>query len=132
MKNTCYLCANKELSIIEKIDAKPVVEVDYKIPVDLYYREIYQCNSCKVYNNFHDLINDDFYKGFYNNSITSKTFVERFERIINIPKEKSDNKNRVERVLNFLATRVNNIENQSVLDVGSGTCVFLYEIKRRY
>lgn len=130
MVNSCYLCGSKELTIIAKIDKRPEVEVDYKIPEDKYYREIYQCSVCGVYNNFHNLIPDDFYEGFYNNSITNNSFIERFERIINLPEENSDNKNRAKRVLDFLKEQHKNIEAKRVLDIGSGTCVFLYELKK--
>lgn len=130
MTNICYLCGSKELTLIEKISKKPDVEVNYNIPKNLYYREIYNCNICGVYNNFHDLINEDFYKGFYNNSITSKSFEERFQRIINLPESNSDNKNRVKRVVSFLKNEFGKLNHKKALDIGSGTGVFLYELKK--
>ena len=68
----CYLCKQISFKKIISISSRPVVEVDYGIPDDKYYREIHQCQNCGVYNNFHELICEDFYEGFYNNSITSK------------------------------------------------------------
>lgn len=130
VKQCCYLCGSTQLKLIQVIYKKPDVEVDYQIPEEKYHREIFRCEDCGVFNNLHDLIGDDFYEGFYNNSITSKPFQKRFERIINLPKGQSDNKNRVERVVNFLAERVADIKEKKVLDIGSGTCVFLHEIKK--
>ena len=37
---------------------------DSGISIEDYHREIHQCIG--TYNNFHDLIKDDFYEGFYN------------------------------------------------------------------
>ncbi len=129
-KHFCYLCGSSQLKLIKVITKKPDVEVDYQIPKEKYHREIFRCEDCGAFNNFHNLIEDDFYKGFYNNAITSKSFQKRFERIINLPKGQSDNKNRVERVENFLSERVADIKEKKALDIGSGTCVFLYEIKK--
>jgi len=129
-ENSCYLCGSKKLNLVEVIKQKPEVEVDYKIPTEVYHREIYRCESCGVFNNLHDLIGKDFYEGFYNNSITKNSFNQRFERIINIPIEQSDNKNRVNRVIKFLQEKIGEITDKEVLDIGSGTCVFLYEMKK--
>jgi len=129
-KQCCYLCGSSQLKLIQVILKKPDVEVDYQIPKETYHREIFQCEDCGVFNNLHDLIGDDFYEGFYNNSITSKPFQRRFERIINLPKGQSDNKNRVDRVIEFLSNKVGEVQGKKVLDIGSGTCVFLHEIKK--
>lgn len=130
MNKSCYLCESTKLNLVKIIKKKPLVEVDYNIPEKDYYREIYRCEECGVFNNLHNLIGDNFYKGFYNNSITKNTLKQRFERIINLPKGQSDNKNRVERVLDFLQKKRGDLKGKSVLDIGSGTCVFLYEIKK--
>jgi len=126
----CYLCKNKVLQKVITISEKPIVEVDYGISNDNYYREIYQCNNCGTYNNIHNLIDENFYKGDYNKSITKEKFENRFNKIINLPESKSDNKKRVLRVINFLNTNIYSKNKLNILDVGSGTCVFLYEMKK--
>ena len=68
-ERVCYLCGSNHLNLIQVIEKKPDVEVDYGIPVEKYHREIFQCESCGVFNNFHNLIGDDFYEGFYNLSL---------------------------------------------------------------
>jgi 2-polyprenyl-3-methyl-5-hydroxy-6-metoxy-1,4-benzoquinol methylase len=119
---------SEDVKFIESIELKPEVEVDYGIPEELYYREIYLCNNCNVYFNYHELISlDSFYQGQYNNSITKDGLLNRFNKIISFPKEKSDNFHRVQRIINYIEDS-NEIGN--VLDVGSGTCVFLYELKK--
>ena len=126
----CYLCKNKKLQKIISIHKKPSVEVDYGISIEDYHREIHQCQNCGTYNNFHDLIKDDFYEGFYNKSITKEKFQHRFKKIINLPESVSDNKKRVKRIIRFLQKNILTENNYNVLDVGSGTCVFLHEMKK--
>ena len=57
----------------------------------------------------------------------SKGLSNRFNKIINLTIKKSDNKNRAIRIDKFL-----NRKKASLLDVGSGTGVFLYEMKKGY
>lgn len=126
----CYLCKNKNLQKIISINEKPKVEVDYGISNKNYFREIYQCENCGTFNNIHNLIDENFYKGFYNKSISKEKFENRFNKIISLPKSKSDNIKRVNRVINYLENN-NSINDQyNILDIGSGTCVFLYEMKK--
>lgn len=127
----CYVCGSPLSQKITTIRKKPAVEVDYGIAGQDYYRKIYQCSECKAYNNIHNLINEDsFYKGDYNRSIDPGLIKNRFKRIISIKPGQSDNKQRTERIINFMTE--NGVSNQGkVLDVGSGTCVFLYEFVKR-
>ena len=53
---------------------------------------------------------------------------KRFDFVINLPKDRSDNQKRVSRIKSFLSTKVlNNQKQQKVLDVGAGMGVFLYQ-----
>ena len=49
--------------------------------------------------------------GEYNQSINSNRFLQRFEKIINLPREKSDNIGRVDRVTDFLKDHYDNLSN---------------------
>lgn len=126
----CYLCKSKELRKIISVSKKPSVEVDYGISNEDYYREIHQCQNCGTYNNLHNLISDDFYEGFYNESISKKKFKNRFYKIIKLSESTSDNKKRVKRVIEFLKKNILSNSQFNILDIGSGTCVFLYEMKK--
>jgi len=131
MEVKCKLCMSANTNLIEVINSKPDVEVDYGIPPALYQRSIYKCSNCGVYFNDHNLINfNKFYQGKYNNSISKESLLKRFNKIIDIPKNKSDNHSRVQRVTEFLRSKHQDILELKVLDVGSGTCVFLNEIKK--
>ena len=128
----CFVCGSKDLRKIAEIKKKPDVETDYSIPAEKYFRTICQCENCLAYNNIHDLIIDEkkFYEGDYNKAIDPGRLKNRFDKIISIEFSKSDNKKRVSRILEFLEAQPNS-EKKSVLDVGSGTCVFLYELKKQ-
>ena len=52
-----------------------------------------------------------------------------FTKIKNLPKYKSDNFFRVKRFINFC--KKNRIKNKKFLDIGSGTGIFPYELKRK-
>lgn len=134
MNTNCPLCGSIESKLLAKITKKPTIEIDYKIPEELYNRKIYQCRHCDVYFNQHALIDfTSFYTGHYNNSIDPlQSLDSRFKRIINIPFDKSDNKQRVSRVIDRTKIHMPDSYTPTVLDVGSGTCVFLYEVLEKW
>jgi len=130
MDFSCKICNSKDFKKILVINKKPDGETDYGIPEEKYYREIVKCSNCGVFLNKHDLLNESIYNGNYNDSIALGNLKVRFEKIINLPLEKSDNKKRVARIANFLECNNLVLKNTSVLDIGSGTCVFLFEMKK--
>lgn len=111
--------------LLATLRERPLGETDFAF--EPYRREIRRCLACRVFFNAHDMIPDDFYEGTYNAS-SPERLAERFQRIIRIPLESSDNKNRVQRIIHFLSERGSAIEQFRVLDVGSGTGVFPYEL----
>jgi|TARA_B110000037_G_scaffold216301_1_gene275083 2-polyprenyl-3-methyl-5-hydroxy-6-metoxy-1,4-benzoquinol methylase len=91
-----------------------------------YDRSFYECKKCKhviSYSNFK-------ISNLYNKQYLDQTYKDisglekRFNEISNLNIKKSDNKNRVKRINNFFGNK-----NLSVLDIGSGTGVFLNEMK---
>lgn len=130
-KVVCNLCASEQVVLLEEITKKPTVETDYGITDDAYYRQVFKCSNCGVFFNHHTLIDlKTFYLGTYNHSINQNNFLGRFKRIINLPPEQSDNVGRVNRVVAFLQDHFENVADVKALDVGSGTCVFLHELKK--
>jgi len=132
MNCTCNLCGRKESKLVAALDAKPEGETPYLPEGTLYNREIRECQKCGVFFNCHgyDLFSRSFYEGEYNSAIDQAGLERRFHKIINLPAEESDNKGRVNRISEFLGQ--NGFEkNLSVLDVGSGTGVFPYEMASR-
>lgn len=130
----CNLCGSiDESMVVSEVKAKPALETDYGISEKNYFRRICLCKKCSAYYNSYapDLLPADFYNGFYNSSIDSGELVKRFNRIVNLPFEQSDNKYRVKRITDFL-TDLEGISLDSIelLDVGTGTGVFLHEAKK--
>ena len=111
--------------LILKISKKPFKEVDYGISKEKYKRKIYKCLKCNHHFAHHkrhliaDLYKNQYFLSTYKNYDTLKLQVEK---ILNLPKSKSDNKNRVLRIKNFLKRK--KIKKINLLDVGSGTGVF--------
>ncbi len=129
----CNLCGTDRSRLISIVTKKPAQETDYSISPDKYYREIHLCLNCNAYYNFYDysLLREDFYTGFYNNSIESGKLKDRFTKITSLPFDKSDNKHRAERVWDFIKDFFgSNCTEISLLDVGTGTGVFLFEMEK--
>jgi 2-polyprenyl-3-methyl-5-hydroxy-6-metoxy-1,4-benzoquinol methylase len=131
MKNKkCYLCGSSDLDLIQAIYQKPTKETYLWIKPSEYKREIYKCKHCQVYNNLHDYNLNDLYKGNYNKATYANNIMKNYTKIMNLPFEKSDNKQRVQRILTFCKKNIKGVEELSILDVGSGLCVFLGEIMK--
>ncbi len=133
---TCWLCGAGEGRLVADLRQKPPGESDFGIGPMRYRRCIYRCPHCRVYFSLHDLLGDDFYTGTYNKAVYQSEFAQRYRTIMDLPRERSDNNHRVRRIVRFL-TETHGIrdcgqplESMRVLDVGSGLCVFLAEMKK--
>ena len=137
MIRKCNLCSSKNSKVVKIVTKRPAIENDYGIAKKEYFREICFCKNCGGYFNHYkkNLLQKNFYKGFYNNSIKSKhrNLLNRFRKIINLPLTKSDNKNRANRIhfLHFLLEKNKKATAMELLDVGSGTGVFSYEMSKK-
>ena len=129
---TCLLCKkyDNRNKFIYKVEIKPDKETDFNIPESEYVRYVYKCVSCGVYYNIQNILPDDLYESNYNAATYKNKLLKTYSRIMALGEEKSDNKHRVKRIINFLKSKKLNIEKSSVLDIGSGLCVFLGEFKK--
>ena len=99
-----------------------------------YSRTISKCAVCSHFVSVHEMSTGSLYSGEYVNANYGgiEGIRKSFERIVNMDSSKSDNYWRVERVCQFgernFPTESNN---RSILDVGSGLCVFLHGMKQR-
>ncbi len=125
----CYLCGSANLTIIADIRQKPEGETNFGIPPEDYRRLIYQYQDCSVYCNVHNYITEGFYTGRYNEATYNHQIHDKYREIRNLPRERSDNKHRAERVANFIDRLGLPREQVHVLDVGSGLGVFPAELK---
>jgi SAM-dependent methyltransferase len=123
----CFLCRAADASLVADIRRKPIRETDFGAGEN-YSRQVYRCRRCDVYFNLHRMFDTSIYADSYNQATYQRNLRETYERIRNLPEEKSDNKQRVRRIVEF-NNRVGTPANTSVLDVGGGTGVFLGEMK---
>lgn len=126
----CLLCGSTKWRLLAELRVKPRWETDFGIPADSYYREILRCEICGVCISQHDMLPTDVYSQQYNKATYHNDLEKQFLRIMNLPEEKSDNKQRVARVLAFVNDHMGKQDRLKVLDVGSGLCVFLAEMKK--
>ena len=116
-------------------DAPPEGEIRFQFSSsDVYRRELLRCQLCDHFVSVHEM--DD--TALYNSEYVSATYGEdgigrAFERINSLDPASSDNVGRVRRILDYSIGRFNAAPSDraipSILDVGSGLCVFLHRMK---
>jgi SAM-dependent methyltransferase len=124
----CTLCGVTDASLCATIVARPAGEVDYGIALDKYRRRIFKCRQCGVFFNDHDSLPSAFYDGAYNEASYGDRFRERYETILALAPEKSDNKQRAARLHAYLQAQGCVPVGTRVLDIGCGLCVFPAEM----
>lgn len=125
----CWLCRSEDCIELARISKKPRAEVDYGIPAEEYRRTLFRCQSCDVFFQVHDLIDEAFYLGAHNQSTYGERFLARYQKVRDLPLGRSDNRERVQRVHAFLEAQGSSQPPRLALDVGTGLCVFLAELK---
>jgi len=126
----CKLCGGHHARLVETLRRKPLRETEFGVPGDRYRREIWRCDNCDVFFNHHDLLTDQLYRDQYNEATYGRDLAATYQRIRALPASQSDNKQRIRRVAEYYAAHGNKSPRESrVLDVGSGLCVFLAEMK---
>ncbi|OVE76895.1 hypothetical protein BVX98_04305 [bacterium F11] len=110
----------------------PVGEIKFKFSSsNKYERKITRCGTCGHFLSKHDMDMSQLYSDDYVNSTYGQDgIIKAFNRINSLDPKKSDNVGRVDRILRFADTHFQEkADKPSVLDVGSGLCVFLNRIK---
>lgn len=125
MNVNCRLCQSEDTNFQVEIKRKPAGETDYGISEKEYLRKIYQCNNCSVYFSVHNYDFEKMYKGDYNASTYKNKLKATYDKIMELPKEHSDNALRCDRIIQKLEALNLKKEDVLFLDVGSGLCVFL-------
>lgn len=130
------LCGSRQFSEIFALDAAPGGRSPFAsiLPRDCR-RRILRCGACGHFVSTHNVDPKALYAGDYVTSTYGNGGIERaYRNILSLPPEKSDNRQRVKRVLQFsrkhLAPHRTKSRKPSLLDVGSGLCVFLKGMKK--
>ena len=95
----CYLCESKKFRLIKIISQKPDNETEFDLCKDQYMRKIKICNFCSVYINDHSYNLDTIYNDQYNSKTYLNDIKTNFNRIQSLPFSRSDNKQRVDRII---------------------------------
>ena len=125
------ICGGHRLTTVHMYWAPPDGEVRFAWKGE-YRREIFRCDVCGHFLSMHRMHAGD---AFYEEQYVASTYGDSdgmrraFERIIGLDPARSDNVGRVERIRAFAARHLSGAA-PSVLDVGSGLCVFLHRMKQ--
>ena len=120
-ENVCRFCESNKV-LIKQFNRPPKGETDFGfLP---YNRSLWQCTGCQHITNKHNFdIDSTFYKKTYQRTTYKEKARSRFTDLMALPKEQSDNRQRVNFIDNFWNDTQPNKE-KSCLDVGSGLGVF--------
>jgi 2-polyprenyl-3-methyl-5-hydroxy-6-metoxy-1,4-benzoquinol methylase len=131
----CLLCGGTDFARVFTYHAPPEGEVRFRFNSAVgYLREVWRCGRCGHFVSVHNMDEGALYTGDYVTSTYGDDGIRRaFERITALDPAKSDNVGRVRRVVEFargyLTAPAREDRAPTVLDVGSGLCVFLHRMK---
>ena len=97
---SCLLCGNKNWRKIAAFDKPQPNEKSFG--VDPYYRELWQCINCGLFVNRHDHDISQIYDGAYRSGAYETQSGSRFQKIMELPFAKSDNKQRIGRINDYV------------------------------
>jgi len=117
------MCGVGELELAFSYSRPPKGETKFNLGRGKYRREYWRCQRCGHYRSNHQIDLSDLYRREYMRATYGGWLKKRFEEIVALPEAKSDNAGRVKRITSFVA-------GETVLDVGSGLCVFLYGMEK--
>jgi len=131
----CPFCDGTRFSTVFVYKAPPRGEVRFEFSgSSSYHREVLRCEGCGHFQSLHAMDTAGFYEQQYVSTTYGADGLRRaFDRITALDPANSDNVGRVGRILDFARGRLTapQAENRqpTVLDVGSGLCVFLHRMK---
>lgn len=126
------LCGSERFATAFVYEKPPAGEVKFVSDTDTYRRELLRCETCGHFRSIHFMADKVEYTGGYVDATYGDLDGIRrsFERIVGLPLDRSDNAGRVGRILDFAASHLpGRSSDPSILDVGSGLCVFLHGMK---
>lgn len=147
-QSACRFCGSTAHTLIFTYDTPPVGETLFPLQLgEIYHREIWRCQGCGHFVNRHSLDLRRLYEGSYVDATYhgDKLFTT-FQKIMALPPERSDNSQRVQRIVRYMkdnvrASRRDREEQEerslapfavlppTLLDVGAGLCVFPARMK---
>lgn len=127
--NTC-ICGQNAFSLVYTYDEPPPGEMYLNLNGNVYHRKLLCCQHCGHFIGKHQYNFETFYQGRYVQSVYQDKLKSTFERITRLPETQSDNVGRVNSIIQVCQQYFGD-RKISVLDVGSGLCVFLYLLSQK-
>lgn len=131
----CLLCSSKETEYLFSYKGKDIYAE--KLGLKKFNLKWYVCNWCGVYFSHNPSEIDKLYSdsNLYDAQYDAVAIKERYNKIMNLPFNKSDNYNRVLRVKKFYKNykKIYSLNNKKchILDIGAGMGVFLANFKEK-
>ena len=128
---SCPFCHGDSFVRAFTFHAPPEGEIKFPFSEGTYHRELFCCQGCGHYLSVHDMDTGDLYAGEYvDASYGPSGLKEAFDKIIAMAPEKSDNRQRVARICDYVLPRLKTRDHKpTLLDVGSGLGVFPHVMK---
>ena len=130
----CLFCNSSDYTPVFTYATPPPGETLFPLPVgETYHREIWQCQNCGHFANRHQLDLKRLYEASYvDATYGGAQLLSTFQRIMTLLPERSDNYQRVQRIIRYMAEKIARDKEKNaptLLDVGSGLCVFPARMK---
>lgn len=119
-EGACRFCGGAEHRRLATFTAPPAGETDFGIAD--YWRELWQCAACGHVVNRYGFALENIYDVGYVDATYGQKMEATFRRIMALPPEASDNRQRVRRINDFVAAEARELG--PTLDIGSGLGVF--------
>ena len=128
------LCGATDFEPTFHYDEAPLGEIRFEFSKgQSYSRDVLRCRACGHFVSAHEMDDSALYSEEYVTSTygDAQSLKATFDKINSLPPSKSDNVGRVRRIVSFAEGfwDGNPIEHPTILDVGSGLCVFLHRMK---
>lgn len=121
-------CGGAARSPVFEYGVPPEGETRFPFSEGSYRRSVVRCDSCGHFLSIHSMDTAALYDGAYVDATYGDGLRRSFERIVALDPSRSDNAGRVSRVVGFASGRAMPA-GPSILDVGSGLCVFPHGMK---
>lgn len=126
------ICGHTAFDTVFDYHMPPAGEVRFEFSTNGYRRKVVRCRSCGHFLSVHDMDMAGLYGGQYVDATYREGLQRAYERVMALAPAQSDNAGRVARIVGFARKRWPEAGpgKLSVLDVGSGLCVFLGRLMR--
>ena len=114
------MCGADRRSLIAEFHERPEGETDFGLKP--YHRELWRCEDCGHFENEHPFDFSALYEGGYSRATYGERLRANFEKIMALPPERSDNRQRAIYVDEYWASR--HSARRELVDIGSGLAVF--------